>query len=197
MNRFLAAALFAMPLALGLTAGCSDDTEVTAAPITDPEKLGAPLRGQGFQFKTQLFPVNAGEEIQNCYFFKVSDLAKSGGLPDSDPVNLHRVQIVQKSGSHHMNVFRVRTVVGLGPAGGAVQEGKNGTGECFKSPNWADWPLVANNQQGGELDWTFPDGVANVFQQDEWLMLQTHYVNATTQKSPEGGEVAVNFHTIP
>ena len=200
MNRFLSAAfaaLIAMPLAASLTAGCSSDTEVTAPPVTDPDKLGAPLQGQGFQFKTQLFAVNAGDEIQNCYFFKVRDLAKAGGMPENDPVNLHRVEIVQKAGSHHMNVFRVRSIVGLDPAKGAIQEGKNATGECFKSPNWADWPLVANTQIGGELDWTFPDGVANVFQPDEWLMLQTHYVNATSQKSPEGGEVAVNFHTIP
>jgi hypothetical protein len=196
-NRFLAAALCALPLAVVLTAGCSDhDTNVAEPPITDPEKLSAPLQGQGFQMKTQLFAVNAGDEIQNCYFFKVRDLAKAGGLPENDPVNLHRVQIVQKSGSHHMNVFRVKTIVGLDPAKGAIQEGKNAVGECFKSTNWADWPLVANTQQSGELDWTYPEGVANVFQPDEWLMLQTHYVNATSQKSPEGGEVAVNFHTV-
>ena len=28
-------------------------------------------------------------------------------------------------------------------------------------------------------------------------MLQTHYVNATTQKTPGGGQVAVNLWTIP
>ena len=199
MNRFLAAALVSIPFALAMTAGCSPDHDSTPADatVTDPDKLAAPPAGLGFQFKTQLFPVNAGDEVQNCYFYKVSDLAKAGGMPENEPVNLHRVRIVQKSGSHHMNIFRVRTIVNLDPAKGAIQEAKNGVGECFKSPNWADWPLVANTQQTGDLDWTFPDGVANVFQPDEWLMLQTHYVNATSQKSPEGGEVAVNFHTIP
>jgi hypothetical protein len=196
MNRFVAAALLALPLALGLTAGCSDHDTTVEPKVTDPDKLGAPLQGQGFQFKTQLFAVNPGDEIQNCYFFKVSDLAKQGGLPETEPVNLHRVQIVQKAGSHHMNIFRVKSIVGLDPTKGPVSEGKNGVGECFKSPNWADWPLVANTQIGGELDWEFPEGVANVFRPDEWLMLQTHYVNASSQKSPEGGEVAVNFHTI-
>jgi hypothetical protein len=32
---------------------------------------------------------------------------------------------------------------------------------------------------------------------DEWLMLQTHYVNATTQKTAGGARVEVNFWTMP
>jgi len=197
MNRFVAACVAALPFALAFSAGgCGDDTAEGERPVSTPSELGAPAQGKGFQFGTTLFPVDANTEVQNCYFFRVKDLAAKGGLDPNQPVNLHRVEIVQRQGSHHMNIFRVKTVVGLDPAKGAVQEGKNGQGECFKSPNWADWPLVANTQIDGELDWTFPDGVANVFQPDEWLMLQTHYVNATSQKSPGGGEVAVNFHTI-
>jgi hypothetical protein len=196
MNRVVAALLAILPLAIASTAGGCSDAPGSSGPLTDPDKLAAPASGEGFQFKTELFPVGPGEEIQDCYFYKVRDLARAGGLPENDKVNLHRVRIVQRSGSHHMNIFRVKDIVKLGPDGGLVQRGKNGQGECFKSPNWATWPLVANTQQSGDLDWTFPDGVANVFEPDEWLMLQTHYVNATSQKSPEGGEVAVNFHTI-
>ena len=96
-----------------------------------------------------------------------------------------------------MNIFRVKTIVNLDPANGAVQKASNGMGECFKSPNWADWPLVANSQQEGNIDWTYPDGVANVLQPDEWLMLQTHYVNATTQKTHGAARSRVNFWTIP
>jgi hypothetical protein len=199
MNRIVLpalAALVAVPFALGGIAACAPKDGTVDTVLTDPDQLGAPARGQGFQVRTEVFGVAPGEEIQNCYFYKVRDFAKINGLPENEPVNVHRVHIVQKSGSHHMNVFRVKTVVGLDPAKGNVS-GKNGAGECFKSPNWADWPLVANTQQSGELDWTFPDGVANVFQPDEWLMLQSHYVNATSQKSPDGGQVAVNFHSIP
>lgn len=193
MNRLAVVAFFALPSAIALASGCSSpDREVSPT----PETLQAPPTGQGFQFKTPLFQVDPGQEVQDCYFFKVSDLAKSGGLPENEPVNLHRIQLVQKAGSHHMNIFRVKTIVGLDPTKGPVHN-LNGQGECFKSPNWADWPLVANTQSAGDLDWTFPDGVANVFQPDEWLMLQTHYVNATSQKTPEGGMVAANFYTIP
>lgn len=189
------------PVIFGLmVVGCGDDL-VTPAP-GDPAQLDPPPAGQGFQITTGEISVAPGAEVQNCYFFKVRDLATAGGLP-SAKVNLHRVQIAQTIGSHHMNIFRVRTITGLDPAKGVVQEGLNGQGECFKSPNWADWPLVANSQQDGKLDWTFPEGVANVLDPDaamnpdEWLMLQSHYVNATTQKTEDIGKVRVNFWSIP
>lgn len=175
--------------------GCGGDPTPTPEPAA---QLEPPPQGEGFQLKTGTFEVPAGTEKQDCYFFRVRDLATDGGLGLTNPVYVHRVQIDQEDGSHHMNVFRVRTIVGLDPANGLVQEGTNGVGECFKSPNWADWPLVANSQIDGKLDWTFPEGVANEFEPDEWLMLQTHYVNATTQGTPSGeGNVRVNFWTMP
>jgi hypothetical protein len=179
--------------------GCaSKSTAPSAGPIDPATNLAAPARGEGFQLKTDAFPVAAGVEEQDCYFFKVRDLAASNGLAADQPVYLHRIQIAQKEGSHHMNLFRVKTRVGLDPDKGVIQRAQNGQGECFKSPNWADWPIIANTQLKGETDWTFPEGVANEFLPDEWIMLQTHYVNATSQKSPEGvGAVAANFFTIP
>lgn len=164
--------------------------------VIDPEALAAPPSGQGFQLKVPFFQISPGTEEQDCYFFQVKDVAVKNGLPADKPVNLHRLQVAQKAGSHHMNLFRVKTILALDPKNGAVQKGTNGNGECFKSPNWSDWPLIGNTQQRGEIDWTYPDGVANVFQPDEWIMLQTHYVNAASQKSPEGGEVAANFWTM-
>ena len=197
MKRAFSLAVLAFPLAVVWT-GCASHVDPPLPPEkVDPSSLAAPPTGQGFQFKTDAFPVGPGVEEQDCYFFKVSEIAAAAGLP-AGPVNLHRLQVAQKVGSHHMNLFRVRSIVDLGPAKGAVQRAQNGVGACFKSPNWADWPLVGNTQQKGEIDWTFPDGVANVFQPDEWLMLQTHFVNGTSQKSPDGvGQVAVNFWTIP
>jgi hypothetical protein len=163
----------------------------------DPSKLAPPASGQGFQMKSGGIQVSPGDEVQACFFYKVSDLAAAGGLPANQPVNLHRVQIAQREGSHHLNIFRVKTIKNLDPAKGTVI-GVNGGTECFKSPNWSDWPLVANTQKDGEVDWTYPEGVANEFLPDEWLMVQSHYVNASSQKTPAGfGEVAINFHTIP
>ena len=185
-------------MALGVPACFQDDGPGIGGSggSSDPAHLDPPTKGQGFQFGTGDIQVPAGNEEQDCYFFKVSDLATASGVDPTKPVNLHRIQTAQRAGSHHMNLFRVRTVVNLGPDGGAVQTGTNGVGECFKSSNWADWPLIANSQQEGDIDWTYPDGVANVIQPDEWLMLQTHYVNADTQKTETTGHVSINFWTV-
>ena len=183
---------------IGCTATVTPNPVVVPPEKVDPATLAAPKAGEGFQFKTEAFPVAAGVEEQDCYFFKVNEIAAAAGLPADQPVNLHRLQIAQKEGSHHMNLFRVKTIKGLDPAKGAIQRAQNAMGECFKSPNWSDWPLIGNTQQKGEIDWTYPDGVVNEFLPDEWIMLQTHFVNATTQKSPDGvGQVAVNFWTLP
>lgn len=180
-----------------LVVACGSDSDPPTPTPTDPSALTPPPSGKGFQLVTEDTVVPAGTEQQDCYFFKVSELAASNGLPADKPVNLHRIQAAQRDGSHHMNIFRVKTIVGLDPAKGRVQKAQNGVGECFKSPNWADWPLVANSQIDGSIEWTYPDGVANTFQPDEWLMLQTHYVNAGTQKTPDAiGKVRVNFWTI-
>jgi len=184
----------AVALALASIAACASDTSSPA----DPAKLDPPPAGKGFQLETEEIFVPPATEEQDCYFFKMSELLAAAGLPPDKPFLLHRIQTAQREGSHHMNIFRVRTIVKLDPANGRLQKGTNGAGECFKSPNWADWPLVANTQIDGTLDWTYPDGVANMIQPDEWLMLQTHFVNATTQATPTGyGKVRTNFWSIP
>lgn len=129
--------------------GCIEEDPMKPEPEDgeDAAQLAPPPASEGFQFETEDMTVGPGVEEQDCYFFKVRDLAKQGGLDPDKPVNLHRVQVAQRDGSHHMNIFRVRTIVGLDPQKGLVQRNQNGQGECFKSPNWADWPLVANSQQ--------------------------------------------------
>jgi hypothetical protein len=190
------AILMVSALIMAALTGCNDGETVNPKP-EDAAHLEPPPVGKGLQFETEDIEVPSGVEEQDCYFFKVSELAKQAGMDPTKPINLHRVQVAQREGSHHLNIFRVKTIVKLDPANGAIQRGSNGDGECFKSPNWADWPLVTNSQQDGNVDWTYPDGVANVFQPDEWLMLQTHYANATTQKTESTGHVRVNFWTIP
>ena len=157
---------------------------------TENANLEEPVEGEGFHFETPDFEVTFGTEKQDCYFFQVPG-------EGADAVFINKVEVAMNEGSHHMNLFRVRTIVGLDPANGAVQEATDGVGECFKSPNWADWPLVINSQQGGTFDWTLPQGVAHRFEPGEWIMLQTHYVNATTQETPYVGHVEVNFWSVP
>jgi hypothetical protein len=166
----------------GLTLSCSASEEpdkkkpVTDVTLPDPGPLG-------FQLDTGEFEVAPGEEVQDCYFFEV---------PFDEEVWVNRITLGQNSGSHHMNVFRVRTVQNLDAAPGEVVKG----GECWKSPNWADWPLVTNSQTSGIEDWKMPQGVALKLQPREKIMLQSHYVNASTQKTPGDARVIVNFYGV-
>jgi hypothetical protein len=153
---------------------------------------------RGFTVHVPEFPVPPGEEIQDCYFVRVPDLADGGELW------VDRFKIAQRDGSHHMNVFRVKTIVNLDPADG--QEMMLGDlparviagGECRISTNWSDWPLVVNSQESSPdaplYDWELPAGVAQRFTPGELLMVQTHYVNATEQVTKGDGEVKINFY---
>lgn len=168
---------------------------------------------QGFSFRIPPFDVEAGTEVQNCYFVTVPDVNHGA------PIWLNRVQTATNPGSHHLSVFRVRTIVGLDPANGAptdlgdgnvsypatVVEGAENyeTSPCWNSANWADWPLVANDQNSDTLDpyfdWQLPkDGsgndVALQLQPGEMLMIQSHYVNSTDQRTPSGAHVGLNFY---
>lgn len=171
-----------------MLAACSGADEGTpgSGPI---DKLIPDLSpDQGFTYYVPPFDVPAGEEVQDCYFFTVPDLNNGQDLW------LDRFQIAQRTGSHHMNVFRVKTILKLSGQPGDIVHG----GECRQSVNWADWPLVVNSQEssadGPSVDWQLPDGVAQRFKPGELLMLQTHYVNATRQVTPGGAEVKVAFY---
>jgi hypothetical protein len=156
-----------------------------STPSTTDVQLAAPAAGEGWQFKVDNFTVPAGTEIQACYFYAVP------GTAGQDVWDDHNTD-AQNVGSHHMNLFRVKTISGLSGKPGDVVT----NGQCFgPSSNWADWPLVINSQDAAEVDWKLPDTVGMKFQAGDLLMLQTHYVNATTQKSPIGGKVLVNFYT--
>jgi hypothetical protein len=165
-----------------LAAGCGDSTNDI---FLDP-----PVAGQGFQLNVPKFEVAAGDEVQSCYFFSVPG-------PVGQDVWINHFKLAANTGTHHMNIFRVKTIVELGGQPGDVVVSKNGTGPCFKSSNWADWPLVVNTQEGGQtIDWNLPDGVGQKFSGGELLMLQIHFVNATTQQTPAGGRGAANFYTM-
>jgi hypothetical protein len=156
---------------------------VTACSDSEPEKTSE----ADFTFHIEPFSVPAGEEIQDCYFVEVPDQADGADLW----VDKFRIEL--KPGSHHMNVFRIGTVGALDGKPGDVVKG----GECWKGGNWADWPLIVNSQASSEeqpfVEWQLPAGVAQRFAPGEKLMLQTHYVNATTQETPGQGEVSVAF----
>lgn len=166
---------------------------MTACPGPKISEVVLDKPASGFQLTPAEFDVAEGVESQRCYFIEV---------PSDTALFVNKFEIAQNPGTHHMNIFRVKTIKALSGANGEIVA----EGECWKSGNWADWPLVVNSQASdptahadlppGHTRWTMPDGVAMKFEPHEMLMLQTHYVNATTQKTPLSAKVLVNFHTV-
>jgi hypothetical protein len=146
-------------------------------------QLAPPSPGQGFQYVIPDFMVAPGQDVQACYFF---------AIPGSSGASIWVDEIVgaQNAHSHHLDVYRKKTVTGLDGAPGDVVV----NGACYGPlSNWADWPLVINTQGDQPINWKLPDGVGLRFQPGEVLMLQTHYLNASNK--PLTGRVLVNFHT--
>jgi hypothetical protein len=162
---------------------------------------------QGFSIRIPQRELEPGTEDQNCYFLRVPD------LNHGQDFFVSRVHTAQNPGSHHMNVFRVKTVLGLRPEDGepiqlgpyaatVVRGGEDyAHNPCWKSANWADWPLIANSQastaEDPYTDWRLPEGVGIRLTPGEMLMVQTHYVNTSVQPTPHGSKVGINFHRFP
>jgi hypothetical protein len=185
--------------ALVLGSACS-----SSPPSFEPWELETLGGAAGFSLRVPEFEVPSGRESQNCYFVRVPDLDRG------NPLWIDRVVTGINPGSHHVNVFRVKTIVRLDPAAGAptslgaydatVVEGADDftSSPCWDSSNWADWPLVANSQHSDAetplTDWQLPPGVAIPMQPGEMLMVQTHYVNTSDQPTPFGARVGINFY---
>src|SRR5258708_5315999 len=88
MNRTLALASFFL-----FVVGCQQDVDVMLAP---------PAAGMGFQLSTPRFAVASGSEVQDCYYMQVPNGAD--GMPTTWAI--HRFEVAQNRGSHHMNLFR-------------------------------------------------------------------------------------------
>lgn len=186
---------------LMLSACSGSDADKTPAPPWTLEDLPA---AQGFQLKLPGFPVPSGHEEQSCYFVKVPDLNAGQDFW------VDRVLMATSEGSHHLNIFRVRTIinlvpdagepVALGPYQATVVYGHDDyrNNPCWGSANWADWPLVGNTEspvgKGPYTDWTLPSPVAIRFTPGELLMIQPHYVNTTVQPTPLDAQVGINFY---
>jgi hypothetical protein len=188
-------------LATSVQSGCGSDADPD--PGFTPWVLEDLQGTQGFSLRVPEFEVPPGRESQNCYFVEVPD------LDNGNDIWLDRILTAINPGSHHVNVFRVKTIIGLDPAMGTpttlgdypatVVEGSDDQNNpCWGSTNWADWPLVANSQKAKLeeplTDWKLPEGVAIRFSPGERLMVQTHYVNSTEQATKFGAKVGINFY---
>ena len=199
---------------LGLTlalAAC--DSTTTPPPVNKDVSLPQPTNG--FQLATDSVPIPSGQEWQACYFFKAPD------LNNGQPYYVNKIEMAQNVGSHHMNIFRQGTVLppdatntnvglhGPNPDGTGAVTSTDGKGACFYSANWADWPLVVNSQipslddKGNTAPYVLDlsanvkkDNVAYKFTPGEILMLQSHFVNASTQTTPGNAKAVANFYQL-
>ncbi len=184
-----------LPLICAFACGSSSDSPDATPAMPDAGFQNVtldPTNTNGMQFTTGPFDVPAGEEIQSCYFVAMPD------LNNGQDYWIDHIRLGVNPGSHHTSVFRVKTIVNLDGDPGTVVTGINGQGECFKSGNWGDWPLVVNTQQSSAadpyLDWHLPAGVAYRFSPGEKLMVQVHYVNASTQSTPDEGDAVLDMY---
>lgn len=148
----------------------------------DPTQIDLEPPAQGVQIGTPVFDVASGTEVQHCYYFK---------LPSNRDLDVTMIQIRYLAGSHHMNLFQ------------SNQDVADHDEDCWMKVNFSSaanpdgWDLIAGSQSTS-LDWKLPPGVAFHLPAHRQLMLQTHYVNAATQMTPNAkGRVKVNLVAEP
>ena len=102
----------------------------------EPWILDTLTPAEGLWIRTPEFDVAPGAEIQYCYFFQVP--AQTDGTLWVD-----RVELALNAGSHHMNLFRVKTLRGLKP-----EDGSPVLLEDMKAKN-LESPVVVSPDIGG------------------------------------------------
>ncbi len=147
--------------------------------------LAPPPAGQGIQLRVE-FTVPPGTEQQRCWRFP---------MPSAADMEIVRYEVAYNEGSHHMNLFRVLPSVAatatLSPDTGLAGEGS----PCFNAVDFSVWDLVVGSQVGS-LDWRLPAGVAYRIHAHSEMLLQSHFVNGTTQSTPGARAVVlVNLWT--
>jgi hypothetical protein len=155
-------------IALLLLGGCAGDNVVGTT--IDPNASSPP--SQGLQLTIGPFNVPAGGEVQLCRTMK---------LPNIATILVNRITTKSSQGSYQTDLF--------------VSE-KAYEDQVFSC--WGvlppDWQLAASAAHSGGSDWILPDA-AFVLQPHQQVMLRSHYVNASTIRTPNGGMVWMNLYT--
>ncbi len=169
-----------LPLAL-LIAACQPAAMAPApatssAPVATAAQaalLAAPPAGEGVQLSIGPFAVPPGSEVQKNFFMK---------LPVDQDVAIARIQISYPTGSHHCNVFKSDR-----------HQAPDHVEDTFDAVAYDLYDMFAAAQTGN-MDWRLPEGVVLRLKKRQQLIVQTHWVNATTQQTPgDQGQVKINF----
>jgi len=161
---------------LAVVSVCSCKNNPTT-PQPDPNadvSLPVPPPDSGIQLVFGPFDVPLGQEVQIDHWFK---------LGTTVPFDVGRIEIATNYGTHHMNLFRTLTPH-------PDSDEYNFASQAI----WDESDLMIEAQQHN-LDWSLPPGVSVHLNANEQMCMQVHYVNATTQSTPNGhGKVVINLY---
>lgn len=162
-------------VSLAVLAGCTDPTPKQ---VTSTSNLldAPPVPTSGYQIPFGPFDVKAGSEVQLCRTFK---------LPNEDIEAFNRIQIAMAQGSHHFILFRSRF------------DYPDEVFPCWGTVNFDEWDFMMDVNKAGGDDWQLDDGQAFIVQPHQQIMIQSHFVNATSVQSPAGGMAYLNLHKTP
>jgi hypothetical protein len=171
---------------LYLLSGCSSE-----APASGPsdDLLPPPTGEQGVQL-SMVSTVDPGQEIERCKFYQVPP----------EGLNVNRAVVRYVPGSHHVLLYRteyssIPTTMQNGAP--APVPDANGVFDCADGAT-ADWKVsgVVGGAQSAHAPDTasFPAGVANKLAPGTILIINTHYLNATSK--PLTAEARINLYTI-
>lgn len=149
--------------------GCTTDTTTD----DNDAQLTPPPAGEGVQIVIGPFDVPAGQEVQSNYYMK---------LPFDDTLDVERIEIKMNRGSHHMNFFRTD------------KQYSDTVTNTFDSKAIFEEADMMVEAQVPYLSWEVPDNAAVRLVPHQQLIVQTHYVNASTQQTTTGkGKIVINL----
>jgi hypothetical protein len=167
---------------LVLVAGCAPDPTPRPELLPVTLQLDPPPVDQGMQVAFGPFAVPQGTEVQLCRTMK---------LPNDQPAAINRLQLAMNVGSHHFIIFRSSKA--LDDAGDVPDE----VFPCWGTVNFDDWEFVMDVNKAGGNDWQLGDGQAFMMKPHQQIMIQAHFVNATTVQAPVGGMALLNLWEMP
>jgi hypothetical protein len=175
-------------LTLPALAGCGgEDTGSNPPSNTTPELLAPPPEGQGYQYK-MVTHLGAGVEAEHCMFVKAP----------AEGMIVNRDEVRYSKGSHHFLLYQTDYDQIPTQKEDGTKVDTSGVFDCSDGATngWKIKRLVGGSQNAsGTSMLSFPPDVGVKVPPGAVLLMNTHYVNASTEALDP--EVRINLWTIP
>ncbi len=182
------------PLAFFLMLGSSMLVHCGADPVNNPpappgdDLLAPPREGEGVQYK-MLSRIEGGQEIERCKLF----------VTPPDGLFIRKDEVRFTAGSHHVLLYKTPYTSipaenrrGVPVNGAEVHDCANGAFD-----EWRVTGIVGGSQSrdGDSMVGELPAGVAIKVEPGTVLLMNTHYLNASSD--PVEADARVNVYTLP